>query len=107
MVRRSIRLAKPEDRPQAQVFHDLDTAAVSAKSQKLEEAAHARKRQRLEYGESTSSADTMIREAMAGSDELRDGHKPALYRGSQLNAQLSKDDLRSAMYVSDSRRAPP
>ncbi|KAI4915578.1 hypothetical protein J4E90_004023 [Alternaria incomplexa] len=93
MVRRSVRLAKPADQPQ--VFHDLDTAAVSAKSQKLEEAARARKKRRLEYGESTSSADTMIRDAMAGSDDLRDGHKPALYRGSQLNAQLSADDPRN------------
>jgi len=106
MVRRSVRLAKPEDRPQVEVFHDLDTAAVSAKSQKLEEAARARKRQRVEHGESTSSADTMIKDAMARSDNLRDGHEPTLYRGSQLNAQLSKDDLRSAMYVSNSRRAP-
>ena len=99
MVRRSVRLAKPEDRPQVEVFHDLDTAAVSAKSQKLEEAARARKRQRLEHGGSTSSADSMIRDAMAGSDDLRDGHKPALYRGSQLNAQLSADDPRSEMYA--------
>ncbi|KAI4684719.1 uncharacterized protein J4E88_004160 [Alternaria novae-zelandiae] len=106
MVRRSVRLAKPADQPQVKVFHDLDTAAVSAKSQKLEEAARARKKRRLEYGESTSSADTMIRDAMAGSDDLRDGHKPALYRGSQLNAQLSADDPRSAIVERNSLQSP-
>ncbi|KAI4953755.1 hypothetical protein J4E91_002603 [Alternaria rosae] len=68
MVRRSIRLAKPEDRPQVQVFHHLDTAAVSAKRQKLEEAALARKKQRAEHGESTSSADTMTKDAMASAE---------------------------------------
>lgn len=56
---------------------------------------------------SAFTADTMIKDAMARSDNLRDGDEPTLYRDSQLNAQLSKDDPRSVMYVSNSPKAPP
>jgi hypothetical protein len=98
MARRSVRLAKPKDQPQGQVFLDLDAAVITSKRQKAEKATLARKKRRLERVESTSSADTMIKDAMARADDLRD-LQPALYRGSQLNAELSKDDPRSAMYV--------
>lgn len=103
MVRRSARLAKPDDQQQAQVFLDLDDFAVIAKRQKAEKAALVRKKRRIERGEFTSSADAMIKDAMARSDDLRD-HVPSLYQNSQLNARLSEHDPRNAMYVFQFKR---
>lgn len=98
MVDRSALLANPDNHQQAQVFFDLDNFAVIAKRRKSERAALIRKKRRIERGEPTSSADTMIKDVMAKSADLGD-HISSLYQNSQLNARLSDDDPRNAMYV--------
>jgi hypothetical protein len=95
MARRSSRLAKFDDGDPPD-FLDLDVVEEARKRKRKEQAEEARKKQRVDFREPTSSANRMIQDAIANSDVLRD-QRVRLFRNSQLEARLSDDDPRNEM----------
>jgi hypothetical protein len=72
MARRSSRLAKSVEGDPPPAFLDLEVVEAARKRQRKEQAEEARKKQRVDFREPTSSTNRMIQDAIANSDVLRD-----------------------------------